>query len=85
MHPVSMIARGAGRAAAATTTTATPSAGRGVGRGAAAPKRGAAAASSGPKVLGAGRDDYECPVCLELCAQPVLTPCKHFMCFQCNK
>ena len=58
-----------------------------------APKQGAAAAKggttplakNGQRVLGAGRDNYECPVCLELCAQPVLTPCKHFMCFQCNK
>ena len=36
-------------------------------------------------MVGSTRDDYECPVCLELCAQPVLTPCKHFMCFQCHK
>ena len=72
---------GVGRAAASSTTT--PGATRGgAGRGVA---RGGAAASGGPRVLGVGRDDYECPVCLELCAQPVLTPCKHFMCFQCNK
>ena len=37
------------------------------------------------KIRGAQRDNYECPVCLELCAQPVLTPCKHFLCFQCHK
>ena len=60
--------------------------------GPAASKQSAAAksgttplAKNGQRVLGAGRDNYECPVCLELCAQPVLTPCKHFMCFQCNK
>ena len=41
--------------------------------------------NEGPKVLGAQRDDYECPVCLELCAQPALTPCKHFMCLACFK
>ena len=71
---------GAGRGAASAVT---PGAGRGAGRGAA--RGGAQAASNAPRVLGAGRDDYECPVCLELCAQPVLTPCKHFMCFPCNK
>ena len=55
---------------------------------AAAPKGAAAAAPTHThisKVKGAQRDNYECPVCLELCAQPILTPCKHFMCFQCNK
>ena len=55
---------------------------------AAAPKGAAAAATTNThlsKVKGAQRDNYECPVCLELCAQPILTPCKHFMCFQCNK
>ena len=47
---------------------------------------GAAAASktSGSKILGKV-DDYECPVCLELCAQPVITPCKHYMCYACSK
>ena len=58
------------------------------GAAAAAPKGAAAAAPTHThisKVKGAQRDNYECPVCLELCAQPVLTPCKHFMCFQCNK
>ena len=29
--------------------------------------------------------DYECPVCLSLCAEPVLTACKHFFCLQCSK
>ena len=47
--------------------------------------RGAATRSTSPKVRGAQRDDYECPVCLELCAQPVLTPCKHMMCIGCQK
>jgi hypothetical protein len=31
------------------------------------------------------RDGYECPVCLELCAEPVKTPCGHFFCLQCQK
>lgn len=47
-----------------------------------------AAANSQPKkqmFKGAQRDNYECLVCYELCAQPVLPPCKHFMCFQCHK
>ena len=71
-------ARGRGRGAAAASTTP--------GRGGATAGRGAAASGrGGAKILGAQRDDYECPVCLELCAQPVLTPCKHFMCFQCHK
>ena len=54
----------------------------------AAPKAAAAACTAHTnlsRVKGAQRDNYECPVCLELCAQPILTPCKHFMCFQCNK
>ena len=86
----------AGRGGAAASGRGAAAAGRGAaaaGRGAAAatPGAGRGAATTtpggrgGPRVLGAGRDDYECPVCLELCAQPVLTPCKHFMCFQCNK
>ena len=29
--------------------------------------------------------NYECPVCLEFCAEPVKTPCGHFMCLQCQK
>ena len=30
-------------------------------------------------------DDYECPICLEFCTQPVITPCKHFFCHKCSK
>ena len=30
-------------------------------------------------------DDYECPICLEFCTQPVITPCKHFFCHKCAK
>ena len=59
----------------------TPGANKAPAKGGAA----AAAASNQSRVKGAQRDNYECPVCLLLCAQPVLTPCKHFMCFQCNK
>ena len=29
--------------------------------------------------------DYECPVCYEVCAEPVMTPCKHFFCLVCQK
>ena len=47
--------------------------------------RQASRSLSGNRVSGAQRDNYECPVCLELCAQPVLTPCKHMMCFNCQK
>ena len=78
--------RGAAQATRGTTTTtkSTPGAAAGRGRGAAAASKKTAGAG-GPKMVGSNRDDYECPVCLELCAQPVLTPCKHFMCFQCHK
>ena len=31
------------------------------------------------------KEDYECPVCMEFCAQPVVTPCKHFFCLPCQK
>lgn len=30
-------------------------------------------------------DDYECPICLTFCVQPVLTPCKHLFCLPCHK
>ena len=30
-------------------------------------------------------DKYECFICCELCVQPVVAPCGHFMCFQCHK
>ena len=48
---------------------------------------GAAAARcvSKSKITGAQRDNFECPVCLLLCVQPVVSPCKHFMCFECHK
>ena len=29
--------------------------------------------------------DYECPVCMYICAEPVLTPCKHMFCLSCQK
>ena len=29
--------------------------------------------------------DFECPVCLEVNAQPVTTPCKHVFCLTCQK
>ena len=67
---------GAARLAAATKTTATKPTGAAAARSNSQKKT-----NLGKKVVGAQRDDYECPVCLELCAQPVLTPCKHFMCF----
>ena len=28
---------------------------------------------------------YDCPICLNLCVQPVTTPCNHFFCFECEK
>ena len=31
------------------------------------------------------RDSYECPVCLELCAEPVENECGHYFCFACEK
>ena len=80
--PVAATGRGAGRGAAATTTAAS---GRGAARGTAATTTAASGSGAGSRMIGAQRDDCECPVCLELCAQPVLTPCKHFMCFQCHK
>ena len=85
-------------AAKVTPGASKPAAPKGAAAAAAAAPRGASkpaaprgAAAAAPththisKVKGAQRDNYECPVCLELCAQPILTPCKHFMCFQCNK
>ena len=66
-----------------TTTVTKPKPRVTPGAAAASATRGAAA--TGKRVVGSTRDDYECPVCLELCAQPVVTPCKHFMCFQCHK
>ena len=44
----------------------------------------AAAPKSTRRVWSCQQEDYCCPVCLELCAQPVLLPCKHFLCYQCN-
>ena len=29
--------------------------------------------------------NYECSICLNLCVQPVTTPCNHFFCFECEK
>ena len=38
------------------------------------------------KIERGGRDyEFDCPICFELCVQPVLTPCNHFFCFQCEK
>ena len=28
--------------------------------------------------------DYECPICMEICAEPIVTPCGHFFCLQCQ-
>ena len=68
----------------APAAAAKPAQGR---QGAAAAASGGAAArsTSMSRVKGAQRDNYECPVCLRLCAQPVITPCKHMLCFDCNK
>ena len=82
-----------GAAVISSTAKVTPGASKPAapkGAAAAAVPKGAAAATPAhthisSRVKGAQRDNYECPVCLELCAQPILTPCKHFMCFQCNK
>ena len=29
--------------------------------------------------------DYECPICYEICVEPVITPCRHFFCLVCQK
>ena len=95
--PVAATGRGAGRgrsrstvafgscAARGPAATNTAASGRGAARGTAATTTAASGSGAGSRMIGAQRDDCECPVCLELCAQPVLTPCKHFMCFQCHK
>ena len=31
------------------------------------------------------RDQYECPVCLEICAEPVASECVHYFCYACQK
>merc|ERR1712038_740818 len=76
--------RGGGAAArgGTSTTRGGAAAASGAGRGTTAQRSGVSPSS---RIKGAQRDDYECPVCLELCAQPVMTPCKHMMCFQCHK
>ena len=74
--------RGGAAARGGASATRGGAAAAGAGRGTAAQRTGVSPSS---RIRGAQRDDYECPVCLELCAQPVLTPCKHFMCFQCHK
>ena len=61
-------ARGNMRGGATASTRGTAASTRGA---AAAATRGVPAASTargGAKIVGAQRDDYECPVCLELCA-----------------
>ena len=30
-------------------------------------------------------DNWECPVCLEICVEPVKTPCNHYFCMTCQK
>ena len=32
-----------------------------------------------------GLHDYECPIDYELCAQPVVLPCKHTVCLDCSR
>ena len=76
------LSRGGAAAARGGASATRGGAAAGAGRGAAAQRTSVSPSS---RIRGAQRDDYECPVCLELCAQPVLTPCKHFMCFQCHK
>ena len=29
-------------------------------------------------------DDVECPICYEIMAEPVQTPCKHYLCLSCH-
>lgn len=29
--------------------------------------------------------DFECPICLEMIAEPVRTPCNHLFCLSCQK
>lgn len=31
------------------------------------------------------KSDYECPICLDLIAEPVRTPCNHLFCLSCQK
>lgn len=31
------------------------------------------------------KEDFECPVCMELIAEPVKTPCQHLFCLSCQK
>ena len=46
---------------------------------------GASKATPGASGNVGGLNNNECPVCLELCAQPVKAPCKHTVCFDCSK
>ena len=46
--------------------------------------KSAALGRKGYRVDYSKRKKYACPVCYELCAQPVSMPCKHFLCFACH-
>jgi hypothetical protein len=30
-------------------------------------------------------EDFECPICCNFCAEPIMTPCKHQFCLECSK
>lgn len=31
------------------------------------------------------KDDFQCPICLEIMAEPIVTACKHYLCLSCHK
>jgi hypothetical protein len=31
------------------------------------------------------KEDFECPICLEIIAEPMRTPCNHLFCLSCQK
>lgn len=33
---------------------------------------------------GKSKEDFECPICLEMIAEPVRTPCNHLFCVTCQ-
>ena len=45
-------------------------------------KKGGAGASLAPAKT---KSDFECPICLEIIAEPVRTPCNHLFCLSCQK